>query len=316
MSAPAVIGLGQVIVDLTMRLDAVPRPGEDMFAADASPQVGASYNMLHAVRRMGVAARHGGILGRGPWADLIDLTLRRDGIAHIGRRYEDEDCGFCIAMTDAQAERTFVSVRGAEAHGDQTAFDGIDPAPGDVVYLSGYTLAHDTARGLLAFLERTAAHRFTAIVDASPLIGQADEHMLRALVAYRPIWSCNEREAALLAARLGVATPQSPPATAVMLRAMADRLGATLIVRVGAGGAWVARPGDEPAHIAGFPVTPLDTNGAGDCHTGVLAARLALGDPLERAVRLANAAASIAVTRPGPATCPTLDDLRALIPDA
>ena len=62
-----------------------------------------------------------------------------------------------------------------------------------------------------------------------------------------------------------------------------------------------------------FPVTAVDTNGAGDCHTGVICAELCRGTDLVRAVRLANAAAAIAVTRHGPATCPSRGESEALI---
>lgn len=354
MNAPAVISLGQVIVDLTMRVDAVPRPGEDVFADAADAQVGASFNMMHAVRRMGVVARHGGVIGSGPWATMIDRALADDGIDHIGLRVADEDSGYCIAMTDAHAERTFVSIRGAEAHAPVTAFDTIDPRPGDVVYISGYTLAHPTAQALLAFLRRTAARPFTAVCDASPMIGTVNDRLVRALADYRPIWTCNEREAAMLAERLGVdpspasptvqqsagsGRPPSMASTALTASEMngsnadhdglcsgggtdqsgscsggggdtpcyaplARALHAPVIVRIGAGGAWVCQPGRPCVHVPGFPVTPVDTNGAGDCHTGVLCACLTEGMPLPDAVRMANAAAAIAVTRHGPATCP------------
>lgn len=60
-----VISLGQVIVDLTMNVDAVPRAGEDVFAGNVQMQVGASFNTLYAVRRMGVNAFHAGVIVRG-----------------------------------------------------------------------------------------------------------------------------------------------------------------------------------------------------------------------------------------------------------
>lgn len=323
MSGPAVISLGQVIVDLTMRVDAVPRPGEDVFADGCRAQVGASYNMMHAVRRMGVEARHGGVVGRGPWASMIEDALRRDGIAHVGMRLDGEDNGFCIALTDAHAERTFVSTRGAEAHAPDDAFAGIEPDAHDVLYISGYTLVHPTARALLAFLRRTAGHRWAAVFDASPMVAQADDLTLSTLVGYRPVWTCNEREAGLLAARLGVgarggadagadaAAADGETDAAAAYRALADALGAPLIVRVGSGGAWVCDGACTP--VPGFPVEPVDTNGAGDCHTGVLCACLARGLPLVDAVRTANAAASIAVTRRGPATCPERREVERLL---
>ena len=41
-----------------MNVDAVPRAGEDVFAGNVQTQVGASFNTLYAVRRMGVKASH------------------------------------------------------------------------------------------------------------------------------------------------------------------------------------------------------------------------------------------------------------------
>ena len=40
--------------------------GEDVFAGNVQTQVGASFNTLYAVRRMGVKASHAGVIGIGP----------------------------------------------------------------------------------------------------------------------------------------------------------------------------------------------------------------------------------------------------------
>jgi sugar/nucleoside kinase (ribokinase family) len=80
-------------------------------------------------------------------------------------------------------------------------------------------------------------------------------------------------------------------------------------VRTGADGCIVAEPGGEPRAVPGFAVTAVDSNGAGDAHVGAFMAALASGlAPLE-AARRANASAAIAVTRMGPATGPTRDEV-------
>jgi sugar/nucleoside kinase (ribokinase family) len=58
-------------------------------------------------------------------------------------------------------------------------------------------------------------------------------------------------------------------------------------------------------------VHAVDTTGAGDGHSGVFLAALADGLPAADAARRANAAAALAVTRPGPATSPTRTELDA-----
>lgn len=312
MEGGTVISLGQVIVDLTMSVEKIPRPGEDVFADKAGTRVGASYNTLHAVRQMGVGACHAGILGTGPWADMIRAVFDGEGIRHIGPDNADRDSGFCVALTDDTAERTFISTRGAEAYGDGDTFRDVDPAGGDIVHISGYTFAHRTGEGLRAFMRRTAAGRnFAAVFDPSPVVARIDDETFDEVVGYRPIWSCNERETTLIAKRLGL--PVGRVSFRILVDRMARLLDSTLIVRVGKDGAWLVRPGEDAELVPGFPAHAIDTNGAGDCHAGVLCAELSRGTALREAVRTANAAASIAVTRRGPATCPTRKEVEELL---
>ena len=57
--------------------------------------------------------------------------------------------------------------------------------------------------------------------------------------------------------------------------ALSGRLG-TVLVRAGEQGSWFS-DGGAARHTPSIPVTPVDTNGAGDAHSGVLAAALARG---------------------------------------
>lgn len=153
---------------------------------------------------------------------------------------------------------------------------------------------------------------------------------LKALIDYAPIWLCNAREAEILAKRLNAwgndeieddcseDADESKDAdsknfndetnnqlTKRKIERLQRALRAPLIVHAGSHGAWVCDLGKEAEHIKGFQVKAVDTNGAGDAHTGVLAACIGYKMTLKQAVLCANAAAAIAVTKYGPATCPT-----------
>ena len=71
-----------------------------------------------------------------------------------------------------------------------------------------------------------------------------------------------------------------------------------VIITLGARGAFVASAGTRQ-HVPGFNVTPVDTTAAGDTFNGALAVALAKGMPMLDAVRFANAAGAISVTRMG-----------------
>ncbi len=62
-------------------------------------------------------------------------------------------------------------------------------------------------------------------------------------------------------------------------------------------------------HLAARTTTPLDITGAGDAFTATLIARIAAGDGFVQAAQWANVAASLAIERVGPATCPSLSEL-------
>ena len=335
-----VIHTGQVVIDLTLRIEALPEPGGDVFADEAGMGLGGGYNVLVAARRLGVETLFAGTLGRGPFSQAADAGLAAIGAVHVGARV-DGDLGYCVAMTDARAERTFVSAAGAETRDPLDAFDRLEVGAEDVVYVSGYSLAHaaNTAalerlvRRLVGSAGRTgdgggnggrsgggvrggssgggaAGGRPGAVLfDVSPMVGTAPMESLEMVGALDPIWSLNEREAGILAARLGLDAPDGDRAATA--EALARQLGPVL-VRAGASGSWFASD-DGLIRTPSVPVKPVDTNGAGDAHSGVLAAALARGVALPVAVRWANVAGALSTTRRGPATCPTEKEIMAVV---
>src|SRR5699024_5168936 len=82
------------------------------------------------------------------------------------------------------------------------------------------------------------------------------------------------------------------------------RPGAVVVVRDGDRGCLVFHHG-RGTEIPAFPMTPVDTNGAGDTHTGVLLAERALGADWESAATRPKAAAASAGTRRGTESAPT-----------
>jgi ribokinase len=82
-----------------------------------------------------------------------------------------------------------------------------------------------------------------------------------------------------------------------------------IVVTLGSAGALAVSEAGT-IRVGGMKVSAVDAVGAGDCFAGCLAARFAKGDELETAMRYANAAAALSVTREGAATSmPTQDEV-------
>ena len=315
--AGRVVLMGQILVDLAVRGEALPSPGGDVWAVDEGMHVGGGFNALVAARRMGAEAVSLSPIGDGPYSSLIQAALTREGIADLGPRIAGIDNGFCIAFTDRTGERTFISTKGAETMAPASAWADFVRTmhPGDVLYIDGYLMDHPTNREAAEAALRTLPEGVRVLLDVSPVIG-----IPSALPSDGVIVSMNHREAQEIAQQSGDSSVRDrcrEPREAA--RAMLSLLGRPVLVRAGAEGAYIGRPAqpetnataDEVTAIPTPRVEAIDTNGAGDAHSGVLAVSLAQGIPLERALRLANCAGALSTTVVGPASCPTREEIEA-----
>ena len=309
--------MGQILVDLAVRGEALPSPGGDVWAIDEGMHVGGGFNALVAARRMGAEAVSLSPIGDGPYSSLIQAALTREGIADLGPRIAGIDNGFCIAFTDRTGERTFISTKGAETMATASVWADFVRTmhPGDVLYIDGYLMDHPTNREAAEAALRALPEGVRVLLDVSPVIG-----IPSALPSDGVIVSMNHREAQEIAQQSedsSVLDRCREPREAA--RAMLSLLGRPVLVRAGAEGAYIGRPAqpetnttaDEVTAIPTPRVEAIDTNGAGDAHSGVLAVSLAQGIPLERALLLANCAGALSTTVVGPASCPTREEIEA-----
>ena len=315
--AGRVVLMGQILVDLAVRGEALPSPGGDVWAVDEGMHVGGGFNALVAARRMGAEAVSLSPIGDGPYSSLIQAALTREGIADLGPRIAGIDNGFCIAFTDSTGERTFISTKGAETMAPASAWADFVRTmhPGDVLYVDGYLMDHPANREAAEAALRVLPEGVRVLLDVSPVIG-----IPSALPSDGVVVSMNHREAQEIAQQSGDSSVRDlcrEPRGAA--RAMLSLLGRPVLVRAGAEGAYIGRPAqpemnttaDEVTAIPTPRVEAIDTNGAGDAHSGVLAVSLAQGIPLERALLLANCAGALSTTVVGPASCPTRSQIEA-----
>lgn len=293
---------GQVVIDLVMAVDALPTAGQDVLASSASFEAGGGFNVMAAAARNGLATCYLGRHGTGRFGELARQAMEAEGIEVFLAASAGQDTGLSVALTDASAERSFISHVGAEGGLAMADLAGLVPAAQDWIMVSGYSLAHPgKASGLLDWLALQAG-RCSLAFDPGPFVSAPDAPLMARLLPWVTLWSSNRDEALRFT---GAAT------LANALHALVERLptGALVVVRDNAAGCWLAR-GDWRQQVAGFAVQAIDSNGAGDAHAGVLLAGLASGLGEVEAARRANAAAALAVTQRGPATCPGREALQ------
>ena len=316
-SVGRVVLMGQILVDRVLTMETEFYRNHTKWVNDKGPHVGGGLNALVAARRMGAEAVSLSPIGEGPHASLIEQALAREGIVDAGPRVEGVDNGFCVALIDSRAERTFISTKGAETMAPASAWADFvgTMSPGDVLYIDGYLMDHPANREAAEAALRVLPEGVRVVLDVSPIIGIPDT-----LPSDGIIVSMNHREAQEIAHQRGDASVRDQckqPREAA--RAMLGLLGRPVLVRAGAEGAYIGRPAQPATNTTADDVTAIptprveaiDTNGAGDAHSGVLAASLAQGIPLERALVLANCAGALASTVVGPASCPTRDQIEA-----
>jgi sugar/nucleoside kinase (ribokinase family) len=298
---------GEAIVDLQMRIPALPGRGGDVLAEAAAVQVGGGFNAMAAAARQGLPVVYAGGHGTGPWGDMVRTALATEGVAVLRPPDPRGDTGFDVALVETGGERTFVTSLGAEMLREPGAWDQVPARPGDAVYVSGYGLVSPGSGAILGAWAAALPPGVLLFADPGPLIADVPEAVLGPVLSRCDWWSCNQREAALLTG----ADAEASPAEAA--RRLADRTGrAGVIVRAGPAGCVLAQRTDGAISVtllSAPAVTAVDTTGAGDAHSGVFLAGLAVGLAPDAAAGRANAAAALTVTRLGPATSPTRTEL-------
>jgi ribokinase len=138
-------------------------------------------------------------------------------------------------------------------------------------------------------LETARRHGVTTVLNPAPVAPVGDD-----LLALVDVLTPNEIEAEALAGVM-VADVEAAREAGERLLARGTRCA---VITLGERGALVC-DGRRALHFPAFPVTVVDTTGAGDAFNGALAVGLAAGGTLEQAIPLASAAAALTCTKRG-----------------
>lgn len=285
-----ILVLGSLNIDLVQRAPRVPVPGETLKGGDLQTFVGGKgANQACAAARLDGQVHMAGKVGNDVFAGRILRELQSAGVNTELVAQPDLATGSATIFVLPSGDNTIVLSAGANA--DVSPAFGLEAieklGPGDLL-LCQLEIPMETVEAAIR-----AAHRrgVATVLDPAPAVRLPD-----GLLESIDILTPNQTEAAILT---GAAEAPKKMAEAEQCAQELRRRGAkTVIVTMGEQGCLVAEESGS-REIKGWAVAVCDTTAAGDAFNGALAAMLARGAALSEAAAFANAAAALAVTKPG-----------------
>lgn len=270
-----IFNLGSINVDHFYRVPHLPVPGETLAATGYSFGLGGKgANQSVAAVSMGSKVVHIGMVGPdGSGRDLLEsygVDVRFTGT-------EGTITGNASVYVDDAGENLIVVLPGANHEQSLTM---VESALKEAQVGDFFLLQNEVTLGAQA--ARLAREKGCFVVySAAPF--KADK--VADMLPLADLVVVNEIEAMQLADHLGVSVDGIDVPTLVITR----------------GPKGVTWRGSERYEQGSFPVTPVDTTGAGDCFIGSVIAGLDQGLSVPEALRLGAASAAMQVTRPGTA---------------
>ncbi|WCJ59864.1 ribokinase [Fontisphaera persica] len=286
---PRIVVVGSSNTDMVVQTPRIPRPGETLLGGRFTLAAGGKgANQAVAAARAGGRVAFVCRLGRDWFGDQALQGFKADGVETRWLvRDAQEPSGVALIAVAADGENSIVVAPGANRrlsrHDVAAAVPAIQKAR---VVLAQLEVPLAAVQATVRQARKAGAMMILNPAPAQPL----PESLLRQIHLLTP----NETEAEILTG-VKVDSPRAAAKAALRLR---QRGVESVLVTLGARGVWVAS-GAESAHVPGFKVRAVDTTAAGDVFNGALAVALAEGQALLPAVRFAQAAAALSVTRLG-----------------
>ena len=302
---PAIVVVGSLNMDFVVRVNHLPAPGETVLGRDFQMIPGGKgANQACAAAKLAgssVPVRMIGRVGYDLFADHLRASLSAAGVdvtaIHATRA---QPTGVALIWVDNTGQNSIVVASGANHEivpADAAAMRPIFRGARFVLFQLETPL--DT---VAAALEAAHEEGARTILDPAPA-----QPLSRELLSHVDVLTPNESEACHLLRRpVTRVTPDEAPSLARELRDLGP---STIVLKLGEQGCYCLE-GDFEKQVPGFRVDARDTTAAGDTFNAGLAVALAEGQSTEEALRFANAAAAISVTRLGAqASVPTRNEV-------
>lgn len=295
-----VVVLGSINVDLVATAPRFPHPGETVLASGLNRIPGGKgANQAVAASRAEAPTVLVGCVGDDDFGRFARGFLEEEDLdlTHLSV-LQATSTGVALITVVPGVDNTIVPVLGANAMIGADALHRVGLGEADVVILQ-FGVQMDAVREAMTIARDSGAR---VVLNAAPAEACPPE-----LLRQPDVLVVNETELAMFA----VGDPSRATAALPDVTGMVAELGrgdrATVVTLGGSGAVLVVGGGATVVPARATEV--VDTTGAGDCFVGNLAARLASGEALEAATRVAVTASSLACERLGAGVAmPTLDE--------
>lgn len=289
MNKPKILVIGSSNTDMIIKLDKIPVPGETVIGGEFSTAPGGKgANQAVAAARAGGNITFIASVGNDSLGAQAIEGFRRDGInVDYIKRIENVASGVALIFVDKKGENSIAVASGANA---TLNFDHIKDLKEVISQAQILLMQLETPISTIT-LAAQLAHEAGVKVILNPAPAQPlDDNLLKTVSIITP----NETEAELLTG-IKVEDESSAAEAAKILLSKGIE---TVIITLGANGVFLATR-NEQKMIPGFKVDAIDTTAAGDVFNGALAVGLAENKSFDEAIRFANAAAALSVTKLG-----------------
>jgi ribokinase len=292
-----IVVVGSFVYDMVVWLPYFPRKGETLLASDFKMYAGGKgFNQAVSARRCGAHVSMIGKVGTDQFgAAFIDI-MQKEGIDHTFVVQDSSTTtSLGIPMIDPNGDNSIIGIPRAN---NRLTTDEVQAAKGYITLHQILLLQLEIP--LTASLEAVeiAYHAgMTIIINPAPAVYPLASLLPRDSTGEPMIdWFVpNEVEAEMLT---GMAVRDKDDAVECGKFIISQGVRQGVVITLGSKGVVAVTP-DNQYYLRSFPITPVDPTGAGDAFCGTFAASLAKGKTVEKALRFANAAGALAVTKAG-----------------
>jgi ribokinase len=304
MEKAKIVVVGSSNTDMIIQLESIPRPGETLLGGEFSIAAGGKgANQAVAAARAGGEVTLVACVGEDMFGNEAIEGFAKDSInVDYVFKAEKDPSGVALIFVDKKGENSIAVASGANA---QLTPVHIEQAKEKISSADILIMQLETPLETVSAAAKLASDNGVKVILNPAPACALDDELLKNVSIFTP----NETEAEFFT---GIKVEDENSARDAANALLAKGID-TVLITLGEAGVYFATASEQKM-VAGFKVNPVDTTAAGDCFNGALAVALAENKPLDDAIRFANAAGALSVTKLGAQpSAPTRDEVEQLL---